>query len=103
MEDETGQLIGVVPYDAILEQKILDDVAHSEAIKFLQVVDHLVGPLAAILLSHGGGNRFPVEHHPINQLSSGVIVDGLDVLGGGKADGFVRLRHQVADEDLGRL
>ena len=46
-----------------------------------------------------GGERGSIDHGVVEDGRAGVLVDALDVLGGGEAEALIGLCHQIADKN----
>ena len=90
---------GVVADDGLFAGEVAGDAAHAEGLDALDVGDDGGGAFGRVagegLRREGSG----VDQGAVEDGRAGVLVDALDVLGGGEAEALVGLGHEIADED----
>src|SRR5690348_5846972 len=86
VDGDVGGGARVVAHDVAVAEQIGSDYLHTH---FRQAVDFVHDRLCAfggVLPALAGADGASIDHHHVEQLHAGVPLDGIDVIGGAKAD-----------------
>ncbi len=101
IEQGGGYGVGVVAEDVAFGEEVSDEALDAHGLDAIDVRLDGDCALSGVAEEHGGGDGGGVDDGVVEDASAGVLVDALDVLGGGEAEALVGLGHEVADEDAG--
>jgi hypothetical protein len=98
-EEKAGKAAGVVADDAVFFEKIVEDHAEAELLKYGEIDGDRLGALRAIAAGHVGRHRLAIGDDPVDHTVRNVFLDGAEMIGKSVAGGFAGLGHQIGDVD----
>jgi hypothetical protein len=100
-EEGVGDAIGGVAENVTFRGEVAGDALDAEGLDAVDIGNGSFGALGGITLAELAGDGGGVDEGVIEDGSAGVLVDALNVLGGGEVKAFVGLGHEIADEHAG--
>ncbi len=101
LKQGVGDAVGGVADDIANIGEVAGDAADAHGLDFLDVGNDDLGALGGVACPGSFRDGRGVDERVVEDGLAGVVVDALDVLGGGEVEALIGLGHQVDDVDAG--
>ena len=98
-----GDSVGGMAQNVAFVGEVAGDALDAERFDPVEVGDGGFGAFGGVALAEFARDGGSIDERVVEDGAAGVLVDTLDMLGGGEVQAFVGLGHEIADEDAGGL